>query len=284
MAKVMKDYKRTDIALEKVKLSGKARGTEISDISISEREAANKGIGAGRYISLSSASVANGDKSQYLAVAQKLADCIKKLLPKDKPEYLIAGLGNPKLTADSLGSLVADRMIVTRHMDNKRKLSSVAIIKPGVLGATGIESFDVVKGVLDRTKTGCVIIVDSLAAAEFKRLATIFQVSDAGLTPGSGVGNRRVELSAKSLGCKVLTVGVPLVVYASTIAADLIDKLDDECREQLHGAVTEKLLNHIVTPKDIDLIVSECADIVALALNLALHKGLSVEEVAALGN
>jgi len=290
----MRDYLRTDIAFEKVKAKitrAFKRGAEVSDIYVSEEEAKKNGVSVGRYISLSNNSVLNGDKAKYISIAEKLAGCIRELLPKTngcaKTEYLVAGLGNPKLTADSLGSLVAERIIVTRHLENSSKafgdkLNKVASVRPGVLGITGIESFDVIKGVLDRTEIGCLIVVDSLAAAEFERLATVFQVSNAGLTPGSGVGNKRFELSEKTLGVKVITIGVPLVVYASTITASLIDRLEPRCREQLHDAVTDKLLNHIVTPKDIDLIVSECADIVAMALNMALHKGLSVEEVAAL--
>ena len=285
---------RTDIAFEKIKAKltqAFKRGAEVSDIYVSEEDAKENGVSEGRYLSLSSDSVLNGDKTRYISIAEKLAECIRELLPKTdgrtKTEYLVAGLGNPKLTADSLGTLVAERIIVTRHLKSSNKafgskLNKVASVRPGVLGITGIESFDVIKGVLDRTGIDCLIVVDSLAAAEFERLATVFQVSNAGLTPGSGVGNKRFELSEKTLGIKVITIGVPLVVYASTITASLIDRLEPKCRDQLHDAVTEKLLNHIVTPKDIDLIVSECADIVAIALNLALHKGLSVEEITAL--
>jgi len=292
--KNMKDYKRTDIAFEKIKekvIRAFKRGAEISDISVSEKEAEKSGVSAGRYISVSDDSVLNGEKSKYIGIAERLSECIREVLPKmdgrSQAEYLVAGLGNPKLTADSLGSLVVERVIVTRHLENSKKvfgnkLSRVATVSPGVLGVTGIESFDIIKGTLERTGIKCLIVVDSLAAAEFGRLATVFQVSNAGLTPGSGVGNKRFELSQKTLGIEVVTIGVPLVVYASTITAGLIDRLEPKCRVQLHEAVTDKLLNHIVTPKDIDLIVSECADIVAMALNMALHKGLSLEEIATL--
>lgn len=278
-----KDYLRTDIALERA-VRPKKDDFGVSRIDISPREAKIRRLSAGRYISVESDSVAHGDKAKYTDIAIRLAGCIREVLPKGCKDYLVVGLGNATLTADSLGSKVLDRLIVTRHLksvgDKMRKgMSKVCILRPGVLGATGVESFDIIKSVVDRLNPKCVIVVDSLAAAEYGRLATIFQVSDAGLTPGSGVGNRRHELSRETLGCPVVTIGVPLVVYASTIVAGIIDRISDKCKEEMHESITDSLVNHIVTPKDIDFIVSECADVAALALNIALHEGLGVDEV-----
>jgi spore protease len=146
---------------------------------------------------------------------------------------------------------------------------------PSVLGITGIESYDIIKGVVDRTRPSCIVAVDSLASAAAGRLATAFQVSDAGITPGSGVGNRRLTLDKSSLGCPVYSIGVPLVVFVTTIVEEIFDARECE-RAQTK---LRDIADLIVTPKDIDILVAECAQIIALALNMAVHTGLSEAEL-----
>jgi spore protease len=255
--------KRTDMAVEFGIDARETSGSEFLRRTVVEVDKAfsdETGKAPGRYITVETSYVRSGQKSGFSKVANEIGEAIRSLITAE--DCLIVGLGNPDMTADSLGKRVLDRVLITRHMQTGRDLPSVGGICPNVLGVTGIESYDIVKGVTDRIRPGCVIAVDSLAGATVGRLASAFQVSDAGITPGSGVSNHRARLDKKSLGCPVLSVGVPLVVYASTLIEDATQGTAEF--DPLIGSL-------IVTPKDIDLYVSDCADIIARALNLAFY-------------
>ena len=253
---------RTDLAIEFAK---DIRSDYENDflkrtyVQVDKDFSAQTGKAMGDYITLESCVVKKGMRPNFKAVAAELAKAIKELM--QGKSVLIVGLGNPDITADSLGKRVLGRVMITRHLKLPPSALTVSGICPNVLGVTGIESFDIVKGVVMRTKPDCVLVVDSLAGAATTRIASAFQVSNAGITPGSGVSNHRARLDVKSLGCTVVSVGVPLVVYASTIIEDAYGgNADDYDRE---------IANMIVTPKDIDLYVEDCAQIIASAINLA---------------
>ncbi|MDE7464336.1 MAG: GPR endopeptidase [Clostridiales bacterium] len=207
----------------------------------------------GRYTTLETNVVVSGRSDEYGRISDALAKSIKGYL-KGCDKILCAGLGNPDLTADALGDRVFKKLAVNRHVDSERYLCALT---PNVLGMTGIESFDIISAVTDRIKPDAVIAVDSLTAAATGRIATAFQVTDSGITPGSGVDNHRQRLDKKSLGCRVVSVGVPLVVYSSTIARDYCGGGN--------GCGTDM----VVTPKDVDILVEDCATIIAGAINTA---------------
>lgn len=210
----------------------------------------------GRYTTLETDVVVSGRHDEYGKISDALAKSIKGYL-KGCNKIMCAGLGNPDLTADALGDRVFKKLAVNRHLDDSKYLCALT---PNVLGMTGIESFDIISAVADRIKPDAVIAVDSLTAAATNRIACAFQVTDSGITPGSGVDNHRRRLDKSSLGCPVVSVGVPLVVYSSTIARDY-------CGGE-NGCISDM----VVTPKDVDILVEDCATVIANAINAAFSR------------
>jgi len=254
--------KRTDMAIEfgfKVSREEMRGGLKRTVVDIDRALSEKTGRARGRYVTLETHVVREGNRPAYLAVSEEIAKAIVALAKSQN--VLVVGLGNPDMTADALGKCVLDRIMITRHLNYGRETPQLSAVCPNVLGVTGIESFDIVKGVTERIKPDCVIAVDSLAGAAVSRIASAFQISNAGITPGSGVSNHRERLDKKSLGCTVISLGVPLVVYASTIIEDAYGGKAEDYDDGI-GAM-------IVTPKDIDLYVADCAEIIARAINLA---------------
>lgn len=215
-----------------------------------------------------------GEKTQALAKA------LSSLLPKTGP-VLVAGLGNRNVTPDALGPRCASHVLATAHLggDAIKALSlpdlrPVAVIAPGVSGQTGLEASAVVKGVCGSLKPAAVIAVDALASGSVTRLGNNVQLSSAGIEPGAGVGNARKALSYETLGVPVVSVGVPTVVDAVTIAGELGGGAAEGAGR--NSGACDSLM---VTPRDIDAVIEGAARFVALALNLALQPNLSAEEI-----
>lgn len=193
-----------------------------------------------------------------------------------RSKVLVVGLGNRGMTADSLGPKLLTKLRIEEE-NGKRGMLALA---PGVRGVTGVESFDVVKGVTDRVRPDLVVVVDTLASSRSSRLYSSFQLSTAGISPGGGVGNAKQALSFESLSVPVIAAGVPLVMYARTLVGDTIERYSERTGTrcdvgELNLAVAESLFgdyNLVVTPKEIDLIVDNCADVLARALNKAFAK------------
>ena len=251
---------RTDMAVEFIKNCKTRKITKTlkrTDVNVDKELSERLNKPQGKYITVETDAVKKCKHDEYARVAREFGLAVKELVEGES--CLIAGLGNPNMTADALGKKVADRLMITRHLKGSEKMPSVSCVIPNVLGVTGIESFDIVKGVADRTHPDTVIVIDSLAGAQTNRLAAAFQVSNAGITPGSGVSNHRMRFDRESLGCNVVSVGVPLVVYASTIIEDAVGAGKHDFGNEISSLV--------VTPKDIDLLVDDCAEIVARAVN-----------------
>ena len=248
--------KRTDMAIELTKSSSRfGKGKLVrTDIDLDEATAKRYGKAAGKYVTIECDAVKNADRDFYKRLSSAISEVVDELGGRAE-NVLVVGLGNPKLTADSLGSKVFDRLVVTRQLGPEG--TQISGICPNVMGVTGIESFDVIKGVCERVKPDLIIAVDSLASATTGRIASAFQLCSSGITPGSGVSNHRMRLDRESLGCKVISLGVPLVVYASTIVNEAVEGAD----------ISDDIENLIVTPKDIDFLVEECADVIAAAIN-----------------
>ena len=212
-------------------------------------------------------------------MAEELAEEIKKLVPGGK--ILIAGLGNDDITPDALGVATADRIFATRHLkdefgekesdENFPRLREVAVISAGVMGKTGIESMEIVKSVCERIGFDGVIAVDALACSDISRLGTTIQISDSGISPGSGVQNKRKELSEGTLGIPVIAIGVPTVADMHTIAMNLTGK-----------ELEKDLPNMMVTPRNIDMLTEKTARLLGMSINLALQENMSYEDIEGL--
>lgn len=200
------------------------------------------------------------------------------MLPKKEGRTLIVGLGNRFITPDALGCETVKNTLVTRHIKEQIDfdLGDVSAITPGVLGITGIESSDIVLAVTKVVKPDVVIIIDALASRSVSKIGKTIQITNTGIAPGSGIGNKRNALNKETLNCEVIAIGVPTVVYSSTIVNDMIETMvtsgngDSEVIKPLvNGLFYEN--NMVVTPKEIDEIIKKCSKVVADGINMALH-------------
>ncbi len=251
------------------------------------------GKAAGRYMTLDIGKIWTADKETFEACAYALSECIREFIPKDGA-CLVAGLGNRGIIADATGPLTAENFVVTRHIKSSDRalfdslgMRETLCICPGVLGSTGIEAQEVVKGAVETAKPAFVVAIDSLAARNTSRLATTVQITSCGITPGSGIHNARKELSARTLGVPVIAIGVPTVVEVGTLAADLLSKAIDRT-EHLDKATAEALFaavgevdgeSFFVTPKETDHIIKDVSKLLGYGLNLALHEGLTFSDI-----
>ena len=212
------------------------------------------------------------------------------------------GLGNWNVTADSLGPKVVDRVQVTRQIfqyapnEIDKGYRPVCAIAPGVLGITGIETTDIIRGIVDRTKPDVVIAIDALASRRLTRVNTTIQVSDTGINPGSGLGNYRTPLNKQTLGIPVLAIGLPTVVDAATVARDAIQMLIDSMKKQggnpneyqfmddlsegqkynmIREVLTPFEANLVVTPKEADELIDSISGIISDGLDRAIHPALT---------
>lgn len=287
---------RTDLALEnKEELGGNVpRGVTVDELSIgraritrirveNEEGAAALSRPKGNYITIEVppfSDTAGEIDERLTAVSTELA----KLLPEEG-EILVAGLGNSDITPDALGPKAAARVLATRHISGELARSAglgdlrkVSVVSPGVLGQTGIETGELLAGIAEKTHPAAVIAVDALASRRLSRLGCTIQISDTGISPGSGVGNHRQEISRKTLGVPVIAVGVPTVVDAATLVCDLAGATDEE-RSRLKAAVEPRGASMVVTPREIDLLIDRAADMVSLGINQALHPHILPEDM-----
>lgn len=269
-----------------------------------EKGAKTMGKPVGTYITLEAPNLAVPDEDYHREVSKEIAQILKELIQGEKEEYnvLVIGLGNRLVTPDALGPDVADNLVVTRHIIKEygkyamggEKVHTVSAIVPGVMGQTGMETLEIVKGVVEETKPDFAIAIDALAARNSKRLNRTIQLADTGINPGSGVGNHRNALTEDTLGIPVIAIGVPTVVDAATIVNDTMENLLAalETSEMLKGVgvvlqgynATEKyelikelisphLNGMFVTPKDIDETVKRISYTISEALNMLFANG-----------
>ncbi len=254
----------------------------------------------GRYITFTFDELYYADAGERTMLSRLIAQTLQTLLPKDG-EILVVGLGNRRITADALGSKVLDHLLITRHLGQKEKggafcsLRSVCALAPGVLGVTGMETAEVIRGIVQHVKPKAIIAIDALAARESSRICTTVQLTDTGILPGSGVGNHRMGLSRETLGVPVIAIGVPMVVYATVIARDALSLMmqdmgiNEEEHEKAMDSLIEKTMQHalgdmVVTPREVDEMVGKVAQIIADGINEAVQSGLSHEELMCLSH
>lgn len=237
----------------------------------------------GTYITIEAPEIDKSSENNHKAVTEEIARQLRKLAGNLKgEEVLVVGLGNREVTPDALGPQVVDNLFVTRHLikeygtdfKEKHHLGNVSAISPGVMAQTGMETVEIIKGIIKETQPKLVIVIDALAARSIHRVNTTIQLTDTGISPGSGIGNNRKALNEESLGIKVIALGCPTVVDAATIVLDTltsymehsgfdetdIDKFISEVREQ-------QIDNMFVTPKNIDESIKRISDTVSEALN-----------------
>ncbi|MBQ6819532.1 MAG: GPR endopeptidase [Clostridia bacterium] len=284
---------RTDLALERREMAadncqgvtsetlsvGTARITRIMVTDSVGAQCVGKPVGS--YVTIevppfSDESASDDERRSAITVE------LTRILPKEGP-ILIAGLGNADITPDALGPKTVESILATRHIGEELShslglgaLRSVSVISPGVLGKTGIETVEIIKGVVREVSPAAVIVIDALASRRLSRLGCTVQISDTGISPGSGVGNARKEISQSTLGVPVIAMGVPTVVDATTLAKDLLHG------EEQQEDITQNGQGMMVTPKEIDTVIDHAADLVALSINCALHPHLSPEVLMAL--
>lgn len=260
----------------------------ITRVVIESRNGAKLlGKAMGTYVTLEAPNMAHPDENYHEEISKELAVQLKMLLPEDKEQLsvLIVGLGNREVTADSLGPRVVDNLTITRHMVLEfgnaayegRRVPLISSLIPGVMAKTGMESQEIICGVVKQTKPDLVLIIDALAARSIKRLNRTIQISNAGINPGSGVGNYRNAIREENLGVPVIALGVPTVVDAATIVQDAVSRGCTgqaqsilEQKEKLSDALGE-LYNMYVTGKDVDYEIRQISHIICNAIHLALE-------------
>ena len=286
--------KRTDLAIEVQEMRGNdsgiiineetRRGFAVTRATVSgESGVKNSGKPEGEYITLDVGSEWRRDRARFAELAEILSQEISALLPKGEGCVLVAGLGNERITPDALGPKTIKQLIVTRHIEDADPtlfynggFGSVSAIASGVLAQTGIETAELIKGVCDTVHPKCVIVIDALASRRLSRLCTTVQLSSAGIAPGSGVANRRTAINKELLGVPVVSVGVPTVVDAATLAMDILEEqatlAPDAARDAAEALMSCKEKNSFVAPKDSDVITDSLSRLLALSLNMALHR------------
>ena len=244
------------------------RATTVRIESENGAKAMGKPIGV--YITLEAPKLSEPDKDYHREVSEALAVYLQELLgTKEERSVLVGGLGNREVTPDALGPEVVGNLRITRHVVKeygkaafeKEKVHMVSGIVPGVMAQTGMETLEIVRGVVEETQPDVVVAIDALAARSSKRLNRTIQISDAGIHPGSGVGNHRHSLTRETIGVPVVAIGVPTVVDAATIVYDAV-------RDR--NAVPPGLNSMFVTPKDIDETIKHLSFTISEALNIAL--------------
>ncbi|WP_240376561.1 GPR endopeptidase [Bacillus piscicola] len=315
-----------------------ADGVKITKVKIDKNGAEKTGKKPGEYITFEAQGIRRQDTELQQVVekvfASEFAAFLKQIGIGEQASCLITGLGNWNVTPDALGPMVVDKLVITRHLFEEapeqvdKGFRPVSAFSPGVMGMTGFETGDTISAVVDKTKPDFVIAIDALASRSVERVNTTIQISNTGIHPGSGVGNKRKELSEETLGVPVIAIGIPTVVDAVSITSDTIDfilkhlgkemKTKDSARKALTPAgmvfgektkLTEEDLpvkeqrkamlgmvgeleeydkrqlikevlapmghNLMVTPKEVDVFMSDMANVIAEGLNAALHDSIS---------
>lgn len=274
---------KTAAALPHVRQSDRTlEGFAVHEVRILSEDAAREiGKPQGRYLTLELDALIRREEDAFPRACKALSTLLRELLPhpNDGP-VLIAGLGNRMITPDAIGPQTADHVIATRHLVAQSPAifadwRPVSALAPGVLGQTGVETGEVICGVLDRVRPAAVIAVDALAAGRLSRLLRTVQLADTGITPGAGVGNARAALNKETLGVPVIAVGVSTVVDGATLAHEISSQLGQPACEALDD-LSQPVM---ITTRDIDREVADISRMIGYAVNMALHPHLSVADI-----
>ena len=289
---------RTDMAIERRdlyknanKIEDEINGVEcnkeiIDDIIITRVKITNEeGERAlqrkkGNYITIDTKKIDNIKEEKSEQIINLFSNELRKIIDKHakkNDEILIVGLGNLYSTPDSLGAKVVENTEITRHIKIylpnaiDKNIRSVSAITPGVLGTTGIETVEIVKGIVSNIKPQLILAIDSLCSKNIERINKSIQISDTGIVPGGGVGNRQEELSKETLGIPVIAIGIPTVLDAATIVIDTLNVCNINIEEnEIVNKMKLNNFNFIVTPKEIDSLIDSMSNIVSEGINISL--------------
>lgn len=294
---------RTDLALETTERfaeeNAEIRGVEVheeydeeKDVRttivkiVTENGAKSMGRPQGTYITIEAPELSTPDEDYHREISEEISTHLRKLIDlKKEKSVLVIGLGNAAITADALGPQVVDNLLMTRHIIKEyglrgikhEKMHRISGIAPGVMAQTGMETAEIVQGIVSETKPDVVVAIDALAARSVRRLSRTIQITDTGIHPGSGVGNHRNGLTEENLQVKVIGIGVPTVVDAATIIHDsmahLLDTLEEtEQKEFLDEMIAPNLYSMFVTPKDVDETIKYLSFTISEGLNIAFSQ------------
>lgn len=261
----------------------------------------------GTYITIENPYMQVNDPDAHEEIIQVFARELLTLVPETKDKsVLVVGLGNSNATPDALGPQVITKLVVSRHIGQKlpwqidNSVCDLSALTPGVMGITGIETSEIIQGVVEKTKPDYLLVVDALGARNAERVNTTIQINNTGIEPGAGIGNKRKVINQENMGCPVIAIGVPTVVDAATLVSDMMDHLIDAMLEEAddkefyemlerlskqekYHLVKEVLSPHVgnmfVTPKEIDEVIEYLSNIIANGINIAMHPGIKSEDI-----
>ncbi len=314
----------TDLATEAREMAVQRTGGEIEGVSVKEErkpysvvtrievlnETASQAIGkpVGEYITIEAQGLSTNNREVHNVLSGVVGEELERLidftsLPED-PSIFVVGLGNWNATPDALGPQVVHYMMVTRHLydevppELKEGLRSVCALSPGVMGLTGVQTADIIKGVVERIHPDVIIAIDALAARNVSRMGTTIQMSNTGIHPGSGLGKKRTGITEEVMEIPVIAIGIPTVVHATTIASDAVDKVfsnpnfggpdakafaevDKKFKNQIINDILRPFLGElVVTPKGIDELIQDMSRCIAGGINIALHPDITVDNLS----
>lgn len=295
--------KYTDLALESHEInleSGKNDGLIFNDFLYGDvkitkmRSSGDSNTANGNYYNIDIGRIWEMTSDMRRTRAEAIAHVLRELIPDGEGCILVSGIGNRNITPDSIGPLTADKIIVTRHLKrlgnslyNEIGFAEMSTVAPGVLGQTGIESSEIISCIAKHIKPRAIIAVDALASRRLSRLCTTVQISDTGISPGSGVENNCKVITQGTTGVPVIAIGLPTVVDAATLAGDLFEELllrtgtscDDECEEVLGQLSKGSGGGMYVSLKESDVIIKEASRLIADGINLAVHKNIPYSDI-----
>jgi len=266
------------VTLEKTDYGEGVISTLISITNLSGVKALGKPMG--NYITIETKSVLEEDEDVKGIVIKAVSEELRKLIKFHyNLKVLVAGLGNRTVTPDSLGPEAASKLKITRHLfimfeaDGDDEMSNVSCIIPGVSATTGMETADIIKKTVEVVKPEVLVVIDSLAARNIERMSTTIQITDTGISPGAGMGNKRTGINEETVGVKVIAIGVPTVIDVTTIIRDALKENIDSA-QQIDTYIDKFEEQLIVTSTDIDMIIKDFSDIIAAGVNKTLHPGI----------
>ena len=314
----------TDLAIESRELYREKEHVEVDGVAVEKQEGEEYDItrveilneigqqkmekAIGTYITIESSGLKNADEDLKDDISKVLSKELKALIkPTKLTKTLVVGLGNEHVTPDALGPKVIEKIYVTRHFfkaygkSEDETLADVSALAPGVMGVTGIETVETIKGIVEKTSPDLIVAIDALASRKTERLNTTIQITDTGISPGSGVGNARKELNEDYLGVPVVAIGVPTVVDAATMTNDTIELIiesmknevekesqlyqmldsigDEERYEYIKEILNPSMNNLVVTTKEIDDIITDLSHIIANGINISHHHGIDLKDI-----
>lgn len=278
---------------------------KVTRVRVDTEEGARElGKPVGNYITIEMPARFYGQQEIYEKMCQRcakeLASITGQKLSDEDDTVLVVGLGNREITADSLGPKVIASLMITRHLKKympeeiDEGIRPVCAIAPGVLGTTGMETEEIVRGLTEKISPRLVVVIDALCSGRVERINTTIQITDTGITPGAGVGNNRKTINSETLGVPVIAIGVPTVVDAATIAAaglelafgDSDKNINDELSQdtadrydRIRAAIEPEFGNMIVAPKDVDSITDDISSVIANGINISLHRGITLSDI-----